>query len=103
MGTTLKFDSSRNSSNDVKQITISCRATIEMDADLIKAASDLNLKNKSELLHDICADFLNQHFRRCRPLTRMEKAARTREIAQELRDLWCDQPGPAMVADRRIS
>ncbi len=80
-----------------KPAVISFRDTPETEARLIRAASELNLDGKSALLQDICAKFLAQHDRRCIPLTRLERAQRTREIARELRDLWSDGPAGRMV------
>jgi hypothetical protein len=49
--------------------------------------------------------FAAQHNRQRLPMTRLERAQRMREIAQELRDLWCDPAPPASqaITDRRKS
>jgi hypothetical protein len=91
----LRIISSKRDDSETKHVVISCRGSVALDSDIITVASQLNFKNKSELVHDILEKFIDQHFRRCRPLSRMEKAQRTREIAQELRNLWCDDPEPA--------
>ena len=85
--------------------TISFRGTDELDAALKQAADDLNFRSKSDLLNDVLTRFAAQHNRQRLPMTRLERAQRTREIAQELRDLWCDPAPPASqaITDRRKS
>jgi hypothetical protein len=78
MGTTLRFDRSHKDQNEVKQVTISCRGTLAMDADLITAATRLNFKNKSELVHDICERFIEQLFRQRRQLHALRPAQMNR-------------------------
>lgn len=85
--------------------TISFKGTDELDAALKRAAADLNFRSKSDLLHDVLTRFVAQHNRQHIPMTRLVRAQRTREIAQELRDLWCDPSPPAsqVIPDRRKS
>lgn len=109
MGTTLRFDRSRLDRSEIKEVTISCRGSLAMDADLIKASSDLQMRNKSDLVHDICERFLDQHFRQRGPmhslqavqLKRLDRMQITREYigkifecAQVLDEIW-NEPDPA--------
>lgn len=93
MGTVISINMPRLTGS--RLATISFKGTDDLDAALKQAAADLNLRSKSDLLNDVLTRFIAQHNRQHLPMTRMERAQRTRQIAAELRSLWLD-PAPAM-------
>ncbi len=88
----------RKTNGSLKPAVISAKVSDELENELIQAAYELGLSgNKSALLNDICASYLAQRNRRSIPMTRVERAERTRQLVEELKDLWLDDP------ERRVS